>query len=54
MISNCIGFQYNNRLNVKAASNTEYDEKVIYLTFDDGSSIITDKILDILKANRDK
>lgn len=54
LINNCIGLQYNNRLNVKAASNTEHDEKVIYLTFDDGPSIITDKILDILKANNVK
>ena len=27
------------------------DEKVIYLTFDDGPSIMTDKVLDILKKN---
>ncbi len=54
LITICIGFQYNNRLSVKAASNTEHDEKVIYLTFNDGASIITDKILDILKANNVK
>lgn len=27
------------------------DEKVIYLTFDDGPSVMTDKVLDILKTN---
>ncbi|MBU3101242.1 MULTISPECIES: polysaccharide deacetylase family protein [Clostridium] len=27
------------------------DEKVIYLTFDDGPSVMTDKVLDILKVN---
>jgi len=27
------------------------DEKVIYLTFDDGPSVMTDKVLDILKEN---
>ncbi|WP_443662520.1 polysaccharide deacetylase family protein [Clostridium sp.] len=27
------------------------DEKVIYLTFDDGPSVMTDKVLDILKQN---
>jgi len=30
------------------------DEKVIYLTFDDGPSVMTDKVLDILKANNVK
>ena len=27
------------------------DEKVIYLTFDDGPSVMTDKVLDVLKEN---
>ena len=27
------------------------DEKVIYLTFDDGPSVLTDKVLDVLKEN---
>ena len=30
------------------------DEKVIYLTFDDGPSIMTDKVLDVLKKNNVK
>lgn len=40
---NCINYSYAAKLNV--AKN----EKVIYLTFDDGPSPITNKILDILK-----
>ncbi|MFL0198499.1 polysaccharide deacetylase family protein [Clostridium sp. WILCCON 0269] len=54
LITDCIGFQYSDRLNVRAASNTAYDEKVIYLTFDDGPSVITDEVLDILKTNNVK
>lgn len=27
------------------------DEKIIYLTFDDGPSVMTDKVLDVLKEN---
>ena len=33
---------------------TKNDEKVIYLTFDDGPSVMTDKVLDILKENNVK
>ena len=31
--------------------NVDHEKKIIYLTFDDGPSIITDKVLDILKEN---
>jgi len=36
------------------ATVSKNDEKVIYLTFDDGPSIMTDKVLDILKENNVK
>lgn len=34
--------------------NINSEKKIIYLTFDDGPSIITDKVLDILKENNVK
>ena len=34
--------------------NVNVEKKIIYLTFDDGPSIITDKVLDILKENNVK
>jgi len=34
--------------------NVNQEKKIIYLTFDDGPSIITDKVLDILKENNVK
>ena len=33
------------------STSSKKDEKVIYLTFDDGPSVMTDKVLDILKEN---
>lgn len=43
----------NERENVQKSTNTN-EKKVIYLTFDDGPSSITNKILDILKENNVK
>ncbi len=36
---------------IKAFNKSVEEEKVVYLTFDDGPSILTDKVLDILKDN---
>lgn len=40
--------------NAPLISEQSVGQKVIYLTFDDGPSVITDKILDILKENNIK
>lgn len=55
LITSCINLKCNYELNtVNASEMDKNDKKVIYLTFDDGPSILTDKILDILKTNNVK
>lgn len=50
-IMNCIDFKQNFKLNTVSASEIDPNKKIIYLTFDDGPSPLTDKVLDILKEN---
>ena len=38
-------------LGISNSTQIKNDEKIIYLTFDDGPSVMTDKVLDVLKEN---
>ena len=55
---NVMGIVQNTTKPIKDLSTSITDvnkeKKIIYLTFDDGPSILTDKVLDILKANNVK
>ena len=36
---------------INAFNKSKDEKKVVYMTFDDGPSVLTDKVLDILKEN---
>lgn len=50
-VINCTNFKYIHKLNTVSAAEIEDTKKIIYLTFDDGPSTLTDKVLDVLKEN---
>lgn len=54
LLMTCLIFICSNKVKADPMYMTEEENKIIYLTFDDGPSVLTDKILDILREENVK